>query len=90
MTAKTRRIEISVDAAAEELITQAAQARGEPISSFVLRAAHAEAGRVLARPDVTLMSSEQFNKLLSSLDEPDEAPALRGAVQRRRRYNATT
>jgi uncharacterized protein (DUF1778 family) len=90
MTAKTHRIEMRADAATEELIVQAAQALGESISSFVLRAAHAEANRVLARPDVTLMSSEQFNELLSSLDEPDEAPVLRRAAQRRRHYRETT
>jgi uncharacterized protein (DUF1778 family) len=90
MTAKTHRIEMRADAATEGLIVQAAQALGESISSFVLRAARAEASRVLARPDVTLMPAEQFDELLASLDEPDEAPALRRAAQRQRRYHEST
>ncbi|MEU4831739.1 DUF1778 domain-containing protein [Streptosporangium sp. NPDC023615] len=87
MTVKTHRIEMRTDAATEALIVQAAEATGESTSSFVLRAARAEAGRVLARPDVTLMPAEQFDELLSSLDEPDDAPVLRRVARRRPGYH---
>ncbi|MEU9836986.1 DUF1778 domain-containing protein [Streptosporangium sp. NPDC048047] len=86
VAARTHRIEMRADAATERLITRAARALGESVSSFVLRAARAEADKVLARPDVTLMPAEQFDELLASLDEPDDAPALRRAASRRPRY----
>jgi len=89
MTAKTRRIEMRAHSTIESLIIQAAQALGESISSFVLRAARDEASRVLARPDVTLMSADQFDELMASLDVPDEASALRRAAGRPRRYHET-
>lgn len=72
---KDRRIEMRADATAERLISRAAQALGESVSSFVLRAAQDEARRVLTRPDVTLMPSEQFDALITALDEPDEVPS---------------
>ncbi|MFF3439394.1 DUF1778 domain-containing protein [Streptosporangium sp. NPDC002721] len=87
MTAKTHRIEVRPDASTKELIMRAALAMGESISSFVLRAARAEAGRVLARPDVTPMPADQFDDLVDSLDEPDEAPRLREAARRPRAYH---
>ncbi|MFF5112377.1 hypothetical protein [Streptosporangium sp. NPDC000509] len=41
----------------------------------------------MAEPsDVTLMPAEQFDELVASLDEPDEAPVLRQALRRRRVY----
>ena len=86
MTAKTHRIEMRADAATKGLITQAARARRESISAFVLRAALTEADRVLARSDVTPMPADQFDELVASLDEPDEAPRLREAVRRQRAY----
>lgn len=89
MTAKTRRIEMRADATTERLITQAAQALGESISSFVLRAARDAASRVLARPDVTLMSADQFDELIMSLDVPDDTSALTRATERPRHYHET-
>ncbi|MEU4406822.1 DUF1778 domain-containing protein [Streptosporangium sp. NPDC023963] len=90
MADETHRIETRADTAAEALIVQAAQASGESISSFVLRAACAEDRRVLARPDATLMPADQFDDLVASLDEPDEAPALRKAARRRRAYHESS
>ena len=37
--------------------------------------------------DVTLMLADQFDDLVASLDEPDEAPTLREAVRRQRAYS---
>ena len=86
MTArKDRRIEMRADADADRLISRAAAALGESVSSFVLRAAQEEARRVLGSPDVTFMAAEQFDELIATLDEPDEVAALRLAAARPRR-----
>jgi uncharacterized protein (DUF1778 family) len=53
---------------------------------FVIRSARAEADRVLARADQTIMPADQFDALMASLDEPDPAPLLTGAANRPRRY----
>lgn len=76
MATKTRRIETRVDPDSEQRIAEAAALMHESVSAFVLRAARSEADRVLARSDATLMPAEQFDALVRSLDEPDEAPVL--------------
>ncbi|MCO5994065.1 type II toxin-antitoxin system TacA family antitoxin [Actinoallomurus rhizosphaericola] len=87
MTAKKeRRIELRTDATTERLIVRAAEALGESVSSFTLRAAKEEARRILASSDVTWMPADQFDELLATLDEPDDVPALRRAAARPRRY----
>ena len=86
MATKTQRIEIRADAESQERIIRAASVVHESVSAFVLNAATAAADRVLARADRTLMPAEQFDALLATLDEPDEAPALARAAARRRRY----
>jgi uncharacterized protein (DUF1778 family) len=73
---KDRRIEMRADANTERLISRAAEALGESVSAFVLRAAQEEARRVLASPDVTFMPTEQFDELIAALDEPDEVPEV--------------
>ncbi|MER6171697.1 hypothetical protein [Streptosporangium sp. NPDC001681] len=46
---------------------------------------------MVAEPsDVTPMPAEQFDELVASLDEPDEAPVLREAARRRRAYREST
>ena len=56
---------------------------------FVIHAATAEADRVLARAEATVMPADQFDALLTALDMPDEAPALARLAQRDRRYRRT-
>ena len=77
---KTRRIEMRADPDSEERIVQAAVLVGQSVSTFVLSAASSAADAVLARADTTLMPVEQFESLLRSLDEADEAPSLRAAA----------
>ena len=86
MPLKTRRIEMRADAASEERITRAASVRRQSVSAFVLAAAVREADLVLARADVVLMPAEQFDALLGSLEIADEAPGLRAAAVRARRF----
>jgi uncharacterized protein (DUF1778 family) len=86
MAAKTQRIEMRADPDSAARIAQAAQLLQESVSSFVLRAATAEADRVLARANATLMPADQFDDLIASLDEPDAAPALSQLAAKRRRF----
>jgi uncharacterized protein (DUF1778 family) len=67
-------------------IEQAAKASHESLSSFVVHAATAEADRVLARADVTLMPAEDFDALLASLDVAEDVPALARLGKSERRF----
>jgi uncharacterized protein (DUF1778 family) len=86
MAARTKRIEMRADPESEALITAAAAACRVSVSAFVLDAATEEAGRVLGRADLTLMSAEQFDALIAALDEPDPAPRLAEVARTPRRY----
>lgn len=86
MATRTKRIEMRADPESVALITAAAAACRVSVSAFVLDAATDEAGRVLGRADVTLMPADQFDVLVASLDEPDEAPRLARAAGSARRY----
>ena len=79
-------MEARVDPETDELITRAAELMHESMSGFVIRAARAEADRVLARTDVTVMSAEQFNAVICSLEEADRAPTLARVAGRPRRF----
>jgi uncharacterized protein (DUF1778 family) len=82
---KTRRIEMRTDPDSEGRIVQAAGMLGQSVSRFVLSAANSAADAVLARADITLMPVEQFDGLMRSLDEADEASSLRAAAMASRR-----
>jgi uncharacterized protein (DUF1778 family) len=85
---KTERIELRADPTSAQNIALAAQIQHLSISAFVLQSAAAEADRVLARTEHTVMPADQFDQLIASLDQPDEAPNLaRAAVRRRRTRN---
>lgn len=82
MATKTQRIEMRADEEQERLIAAAAEMSKVSVSAFVLRAASAEATRVLARAESVVMPAEQFDALIASLDTPDPAPRLRAAAAR--------
>lgn len=86
MAVRSRRLEARVDPETDELISRAAALTHESISSFVVRAARDEAGRVLARADMTWMPAEQFDLVIDSLDHADPAPVLKRAASRSRRF----
>ncbi|MGQ0775654.1 MAG: type II toxin-antitoxin system TacA family antitoxin [Pseudonocardiales bacterium] len=87
MSLKTERLEVRVDAATKERIEAAAARLDQSASTFVVHAASAEADRVLARSENTIMPAEQFDALLAALDIPDDAPVLTRLVQRDRKYH---
>jgi uncharacterized protein (DUF1778 family) len=86
MATKTERIEMRTDHDTGVKIAQAAEIERKSVSAFVLDAAASAADRVLARTDHVTMSAEQFDSLLGSLDEPEEAPALSTLARRERRF----
>jgi uncharacterized protein (DUF1778 family) len=87
LATRTERIEIRTDPEREARITQAARLQQTSVSAFVLDAATAEADRVLARTDQTVMPSAQFDDLMATLDEPDDAPVLAQLAARPRRFS---
>jgi uncharacterized protein (DUF1778 family) len=89
MSIKTERLEVRVDAATKARIEDAAARLEQSTSVFVIHAVTAEADRVLARAEATVMSTDQFDAMLTALDVPDEAPALARLAQRDRRYHRT-
>ncbi len=87
MATRTRRMEARVDPETDERISKAAALNHESVSAFIVRASRAEADRVLARADVTVMSAEQFDLMVESLDHADEAPRLAEVAARPRRFS---
>lgn len=63
-----------VSAERAELIRQAAAARGESVTGFVLAAAVRAAEEELAIERETLVPAAFFEQLLAALDTEDEAP----------------
>lgn len=78
----TRRLEARLDEDTDDLITRAAELMHVSKSAFVTQVARAEAERVVARSNVTLMTTALFEALMHSLDEPDAAPELERKLAR--------
>lgn len=89
MAVRSRRVEARVDPETSEEIARAAAVTSESVSAFVVRAAKAEAGRVLSRAEVTPMPSEQFDAMIAALDTADAAPRLARAAAQSRRFQRT-
>jgi uncharacterized protein (DUF1778 family) len=81
----TARLEMRLPPEQAELIRQAAAARGESVTGFVLHAATRAAEEELAVERETLVPAEFFDTLLAALDAPDEVPAELAALGRRPR-----
>jgi uncharacterized protein (DUF1778 family) len=83
MPTRTDRIETRVAPETAEKIRQAAALSGMSTSAFMVDAAADRAERLLRSQRETVVPSEFFDKLLESLDEPDEpVPALQKAFAR--------
>lgn len=86
MSVKDKRIEVRVNEDAYHQIQRAADFEHENASEFMRRAAFERAEQVLAQELTTLMSADQFDSLLASLDVADEAPRLTVAAKGPRAY----
>lgn len=82
MAAKTKRFELRAEEATLDRIQRAANVVHEQTSEFVRKAAIQRAEDVLRQELVTVMESEQFDKLMSSLDAADAAPRLAAAARK--------
>ena len=74
---RTKRFETRLDEATDQLITRAAELTQMSKSAFVTGAARAEAEKIVARAEITLLDPRVFDALIVSLDVADDAPALR-------------
>jgi uncharacterized protein (DUF1778 family) len=83
---KDKRIEIRVDEDSVNLISRAAELVQEPVSEFMRRAAADRASEVLAQSMTTVMPAEQFDALMASLDNADDAPALTALAKAPRKF----
>ncbi|MEV0335893.1 DUF1778 domain-containing protein [Nocardia sp. NPDC050717] len=84
MTTKSQRVEVRLDKERQTQLQAAADAVNETLSEFIRAAAFDRADRILALSSRTLMPAEQFDAMMSSLDAPDEAPALAKAAAKPR------
>jgi uncharacterized protein (DUF1778 family) len=69
---RKERLEARVDSETNAIIARAAAVLNLSKSEFVVTAVAAEAQRVVARTDVTIMPAEMFDQMMSSLEVPDE------------------
>jgi uncharacterized protein (DUF1778 family) len=65
-----------MDQDTHRLATRAAALLHVSTSAFVADAARQAAEKLLASPDVTLMSGDAFDRMVASLSDPDESPEL--------------
>lgn len=86
MPGKTDRLELRMAPRHREQISAAADEVDESVSDFVRKAALDRAETVLATSRQTWMPAEQFDALIRSLDEPDEAPSLKKVADEPRRF----
>jgi uncharacterized protein (DUF1778 family) len=70
MATKTERLNLRLTEAQDELLRRAAEARGEPVSDYVLRHAVQAAETDLADRRVFLVDDKTWKKLVATLDRP--------------------
>jgi uncharacterized protein (DUF1778 family) len=86
MARKVKRVEARLTSVQRRQIEQAAALAGEPLSGFIVAAALERAESVVAQLATTIVPATYFDRLLASLDDPEQAPDSR--VQPRPRGNA--
>lgn len=83
MATKSKRIEVRIDEDVLAHIQRAAGIAQEPVSDFVRKAAYSRAEEMLRDNLITVMPAEQFDAMMATLDEPDDAPRLMEAARKR-------
>lgn len=83
MATKDQQLNLRVSAEDRIALERAAQLEGVSLSSLVLRAATGEARKVLRAHASTVVTSDVFDALLRSLDEPavELSPSLEKAMR---------
>jgi uncharacterized protein (DUF1778 family) len=86
VAAKAERLETRLTSVQRRQIEQAAALAGESVSSFVVLAALDRADILVREESSTVVPAAYFDRLVASLDTPEEAPGLaRAAAAARRR-----
>ncbi len=85
MTTKADRLEARLTPDQRTQIEQAAALAGESVSSFVVLAALERAEVLFTEQASSVVPAAYFDELISTLDEPGEAPGLARAAQDARR-----
>lgn len=85
MATKAERLEARLTATERKQIEQAAALAGESVSSFVVLAALDRADVLVREQASTVVPAAYFDRLVASLDEPDEAPGLARAARKAER-----
>lgn len=92
MAAKAVRLEARLTPTQRKQIEQAAALAGESVSSFVVLAALDRADVLVTERASTVVPAVYFDRLVASLEAPEDAPRLTHAAnkaKRRRRIKAT-
>ena len=82
MATKTDRLEARLTRAERCEIEQAASLTSESVSSFVVTAAVQRAEAIVSERASTSVPAGYFDRLVASLDEPDDAPALKRTARK--------
>lgn len=85
MAAKAVRLEARLTPTQRKQIEQAAVLAGESLSAFVVLAALDRADVLVSERASTVVPAAYFDRLVASLDEPEDAPQLTHAVLKARR-----
>lgn len=83
---KTDRLEARLTHEERKQIEQAAALAGEPVSAFVVLAALDRAELVVSERASMVVPTDYFDRLVASLDTPEEAPRLARAARRAREH----
>ena len=90
MASKAQRIEARLTPLERSEIKQAAALMDESVSGFMVLAALQRAESVVAEQATTVVPASYFDRLIASLDEPDDAPGLARAADSARRREQIT
>lgn len=91
MAVKAERLEARLTSTERKQIEQAAALAGESVSSFVVLAALDRADILVRERTSMVIPADYFDRLVASLDAPEDAPGLAraaAAVVRRRRIKS--
>ena len=71
------RLEARIDRDLDQLIDEAAQRMHVTKTAFISQMLREAALKVIARAEVTLMDPAEFDRMVASLEVPDESPELK-------------
>lgn len=76
------RLEARIDTDLDHMIDEAAHRLHLSKTAFITQMLREASMKVIARADVTLMDPAEFDRMVSSLEIPDESPELKELLSR--------